>query len=325
MRVAVLHNAVEADAPPEDQDTLVQVEMVAGALARLGHQPTTLSCTLDLAALRDGLRRQRPDAVFNLVESLAGSDSLAYLPLGVLDMLGLPYAGSSTQSLLLTTHKLLAKGLLRQAGLPTPDWIESSDSNRGGDGGVFTWILKGVCDQGSRDMEDDAVLRNLNSAEARGRLAERTVRSARPCFAERFVEGREFVVPLLAGRNGPAVLPISEIVFADYPPDKPRIVGYRAKWRDDCFEYHHTPRRFDFEASDAQLLERLSRLAEHCWRLLRLRGWARVDFRVDAAGAPWILEVNANPCLSPEAGFAAALERASIPFDDAIRRILENV
>ena len=86
-----------------------------------------LSCTLDLAALRDRLRRQRPDAVFNLVESLDGSDSLSYLPLGVLDVLGLPYTGSSTQSLLLTTHKLMAKRLMRQAGLPTPDWIEPSD------------------------------------------------------------------------------------------------------------------------------------------------------------------------------------------------------
>ena len=66
------------------------------------------------------------------------------------------------------------------------------------------------------------------------------------------------------------------------------------------------------------------RLALECWRLFGLRGWARVDFRVDAAGQPWILEVNANPCLSPDAGFAAALARSSISFDEAIRRILED-
>jgi D-alanine-D-alanine ligase len=65
-------------------------------------------------------------------------------------------------------------------------------------------------------------------------------------------------------------------------------------------------------------------LAEQCWTLFGLRGWARVDFRVDAAGQPLILEINANPCLSLDAGFAAALEQASIPFDQAIRRILED-
>ena len=49
-----------------------------------------------------------------------------------------------------------------------------------------------------------------------------------------------------------------------------------------------------------------------------------MDFRIDAAGAPWILEVNANPCLSPDAGFSAALERAGIPFGEAVRRIVAD-
>lgn len=66
----------------------------------------------------------------------------------------------------------------------------------------------------------------------------------------------------------------------------------------------------------------MTRLALACWRLFRLRGWARVDFRVDADGHPFILEVNANPCLSPDAGYAAALERAGIPFADAVGRIV---
>ena len=72
-------------------------------------------------------------------------------------------------------------------------------------------------------------------------------------------------------------------------------------------------------------LARLGDLAHQCWMLFNLRGWARVDFRVDAAGEPWILEVSANPCISPDAGFAAALERASIPFEEGVRRILEDV
>jgi hypothetical protein len=68
MRVAVLHSAVPADAPLEDQDTLVQVDAVSSALARLGHEPAAVSCTLDLAALREELLRVRPGVVFNLVE-----------------------------------------------------------------------------------------------------------------------------------------------------------------------------------------------------------------------------------------------------------------
>ena len=363
MRVAVLHNAVPENAPLEDQDTLVQVDAVVAALARLGHEPARVACTLDLAALHDELPRLRPDVVFNLVESLAEADSLAYLPPAVLDVLGLPYTGSRTESLFLTTHKLLAKERLRQAGLPTPDWIESKITihegheehedekkehpNRSPEEGCGegryspkssatssaslsfsscsscpSWIIKGVWDQASRGMEDDAVLKGVDLVEVRKRLADRVAHSARPCFAEQFVEGREFNLSVLAGPDGPQVLSPAEIDFSAFPPGKPRIVGHRAKWQADSFEYNNTPRRFDFEPADGPLLDRLSRLAKECWTLFGLRGWVRVDFRVDAGGQPWILEINTNPCLSADAGFAAALEHASIPFDIAIERIL---
>jgi D-alanine-D-alanine ligase len=369
MRVAVLHNAVPEDAPLEDQDTLVQVRAVVEALARLGHEPTTVSCTLDLAALHAELLRLRPDVVFNLVESLAGADSLGYLPSAVLDVLGLPYTGSRTEALFLTTHKLLAKQQLRQAGLPTPAWVESKrviheghevgKKNRKGNsevepGGLgqdlsntppsssslssscpswmingaasspASWIIKGIWEQGSRGMDDDAVLRDVDPRELRQRLVERAARSGRPCFAEQFIEGREFNLSVLAGPDGPEVLSPAEIDFSAFPPGKPRIVGHQAKWQADSFEFNHTPRCFDFPTADRPLLDRLRSLAEQCWMLFELRGWVRVDFRVDSAGQPLILEINANPCLSPDAGFAAALGQASLPFDQAIRRILED-
>jgi D-alanine-D-alanine ligase len=104
----------------------------------------------------------------------------------------------------------------------------------------------------------------------------------------------------------------------------PRIVDYRAKWDEAAFEYHHTPRRFDFDSTDSRLLERLKTLARQCWHYFGLAGYARVDFRVDHEGNPWILEINANPCLSPDAGFAAALEKAGIAYVDAIGRIIDD-
>jgi D-alanine-D-alanine ligase len=354
MRVTILHNAVPADAPPEDQDTLVEVDAVSSALTCLGHTATTLACSLDLAAMREDLLRLRPDVVFNLVESLAGADSLVYLPAAVLDTLGLPYCGSRTESLFLTTHKTLAKQRMRQAGLPTPDWMENHstiheehegheerqknlEDDRWREGTIgcpsisffscpscSSWIVKGVWDQGSRGMDDDAVVRHVGLAELRARLCERAAQSGRPCFAEQFIEGREFNLSVLAGRTAHQTLPPAEIVFSHFPPDKPQIVGHRAKWQADSFECRHTNRCFDFPASDIPLLARLDDLAHQCWQLFDLRGWARVDFRVDSSGQPWLLEVNANPCISPDAGFAAALERASISYEEGIRRILED-
>ena len=336
MRVAVLYNAVPAGASLEDQDLLVQVDTVASTLRRLGHEAIPASCTLDLAAMRDDLLRMKPDVVFNLVESLAEADSLVYLPHAVLDALGIPYAGNRTESLFLTTHKLLAKERLRSDGLPTPAWLDCSVSF---DCSVSlappscsscpswkkekpSWIIKGVWDQASRGMDDDAVMREADVAEVRLRLQQRVEQSGSPCFAEQFVEGREFNLSVLTGPNGPEVLPPAEIDFSAFPPGKPRIVGHRAKWQEDSFEFNNTPRRFDFPDAEGPLVAELRAIVRRCWTLFRLRGWARVDFRVDAAGRPWILEINANPCLSPDAGFAAALDRAGIPFDKAIRRIL---
>jgi ribosomal protein S18 acetylase RimI-like enzyme len=120
------------------------------------------------------------------------------------------------------------------------------------------------------------------------------------------------------------VLPPAEILFEGYPPQTLRIVGYRAKWDESSYEFQHTPRRFDFPPEDAALLSRLQGLACQCWQAFGLNGYARVDFRVDAGGQPWILEINANPCLSPDAGFAAALQAAGVTYPTAIDRILAD-
>ena len=155
------------------------------------------------------------------------------------------------------------------------------------------------------------------------------------CFAEAYIEGREFNLSLLAsedlkggpvsvgrGKSCPEVLPPAEIRFDSYPSGKVRVVGYRSKWDEDSFEFTHTPRSFDFPDRDDALLADLKDLALRCWELFDLRGYARVDFRVDGAGRPWILEVNANPCLSPDAGFAAAAARAGLPFTEVLNRII---
>jgi D-alanine-D-alanine ligase len=119
------------------------------------------------------------------------------------------------------------------------------------------------------------------------------------------------------------VLPPAEIDFVGFPAGRPRIVDYEAKWSGHSFAYLNTPRRFDFPPSDAPLLDRLSALAHEAWSLFGVTGYARVDFRVDAAGEPWLLELNVNPCLTPDAGFVAAAERAGLGYDALIAAITE--
>ncbi len=154
-------------------------------------------------------------------------------------------------------------------------------------------------------------------------MAARRARFGGEWFAERYIEGREFNLSILEGRQGPEVLPVAEIRFVDYPLDRPRIVDYEAKWLEGSFAFAHTPRRFVEDATEADLASDLRRLAADCWRLFGLRGYARVDFRVDEAGRPWVLEVNANPCLSPDAGFMAAAAQGGLTATDVIAMIAE--
>lgn len=332
MRILILHNDVIDASAPDDRDVLIQAEAVRAALAALGHPAEVLPCTLDLARLRHRLEARRPDLVFNLVEALDGTGRLIHLAPGLLDAMGLPYTGSCAEAIQLTSHKTLAKDRLRMMGLPTPEWIGPfppdlpavSPAASAASGAAAPWIVKSLWEHASIGLDEQAVVlceRDDRMAEA---LRDRAPGFGGACFAERFVDGREFNLSLLAGPRGPEALRPAEILFEGYPPEALRIVGYRAKWDSDSYEYHHTPRRFDFPPEDAGLLDRLRTLAFRCWQGFGLNGYARVDFRVDAEGRPWILEVNANPCLSPDAGFAAALEATGVSYPEAIARILAD-
>ncbi len=326
MNIVILHNAVSSEDSLEDLDTLAQARAISNSLCRLGYHGTTVPCTVDLGSLRETLLERRPHLVFNLVESLGGTDSLADLASALLDSLGVPYTGNSTDALFTTNHKVMAKRLMQLAGLPTPPWF--SEDSRGSDSDTAPLeppcIIKSVWEHGSRGLDDDNVIRQGDSELVRQLLREFTARTGRPHFAEMFIDGREFNLPMLDGPGGPQILPVGEMDFSGFPADKPRIIGHRAKWHENSFEYHNTPRSFHFREHDRALVEQLNRLALECWRLFGLRGYVRIDFRVDPDGDPWILEINTNPCLSPEAGYAAALEEAGLNYDDAIQRIVEK-
>ena len=329
MRIAVVHNEVAVGDAPDEKDVLLQADAVTAALKSSGHEVIRLGCSLDLEDMKVKLTQQEPQLVFNLVESLGGHGSLIHLFPFLLEALGLPYSGSGAEAILLTSNKTAAKRQMREAGLPTPDWFEihtagklwwkgkSADRCR-------TWIIKSLWEHASIGIDTNSLVKTDSSATLTAEMRKRAFSLGGACFAEEFIDGREFNLSILAGDAGPRVLPPAEICFAGFSPTQPRIVDYRAKWEEESFEYRNTPRCFDFSAKDNGLLAELQDLALNCWEVFGLRGYARVDFRVDGDNRPLILEVNANPCLSPDAGFAAALSRAGIHFDEAVKSIIAD-
>jgi len=102
-------------------------------------------------------------------------------------------------------------------------------------------------------------------------------------------------------------------------------MDYTAKWLEDTFEYENTSRTFEMASEDKKLIEQIEAIVLKCWEVFELRGYARVDFRVDGNGNPFVLEVNANPCITEGSGFHAATQQAGIPFTEAMKNIMNDL
>lgn len=326
MHVLILHDEIPEDARTDVADALVQAEFICTVLTGQGHSIDRMSFNADLPAMRRSIVERRPDVVFSLVESVGGEGRLIYLAPALLDSMGMPYTGARTEAMFLTSGKVLTKKWLATHGIPTPAW---RDRNGGSHDLRFParLIIKSVWEDASIGLDDTSILTASNAEQLAQEIDRRRGALGGEALAEQFIDGREFNLSLLASstRGGEmTVLPPAEIEFVDFGPEKPRIVGYAAKWDESSFEYVHTPRRFDFPSQDGKLLEKLREYALRCAALFDLRGYARVDFRVDAQGNPWVLEINANPCLSPNAGFMAAAGRAGLSPEQVMEQILAD-
>lgn len=322
MKVVLLASRPVPGAGPDDLDTQAQAAALAAALDELGHATARAEFSLDLPAAARILAEAAPDAVLNLVESVGGNARLIHLAPALLEDQGLAYTGSDQAAVLLSNHKVLGKRLLVPHGIPTPAWTDRAALLRGAPLPGGPLIVKSVTEHASAGLDDESVLTPAGPEELLAALERAAQRHGGEWFAEAYAPGREFNVALLDGPQGPQVLPVAEMLFTNFAPDRPRVVGYAAKWDEASADYAGTVRSFAFPASDAPLLESLARLARDVWAAFGLSGYARVDFRTDEAGRPLVIDVNANPCLCPDAGFAAALGQAKVSYPAAVARIL---
>ena len=325
MKAVILYDRMAREGShPDQSDALVQAEAIGRALSDLGHESVDMTFSMDIKEFLKEIREAYPQLVFNLVESVEGHGRLIHFPASILDLLAIPYTGAQADGLYLTSNKILAKKILAGAGIPTPLYFSPGDLKKKSIPLTGLYIIKSVWEHASVGLEESSVLSVKSSGQLLGEMEKRQDVLGGDCFAEQFIDGREFNLSILASQEGPEVLPAAEMRFIDYPPGKWKVVGYRAKWDDGSFESLHTQRSFEFAKSERPLLQNLGDMAKRCWHLFGLRGYARVDFRVDERNQPWVLEINANPCLSPDAGFVAAAAQAGLSYRQVVQRILQD-
>ena len=322
--IAVVHNVPVPSGHAFSEaslDVLTQVEAVENALMQLGYATVRIAFTRDVSGFIQRIREEKVDMAFNLCETVDENPRFAGHPAAVLELLGISFSGSSSMALMLTTDKILTKRLLIAKGIRTPNYLIYDGTEKFNVHVLrFPVIVKPRFQDASIGIDQDSIFQD--EEELRRGIKEFFNRFG-TLLVEEYISGREFNISLF-GYPSASILPVAEIDFSALPEGIYPIVGYRAKWDRDSFEYQHTPRKFPQELPHDSL-KKMERTALESFRILMLRDYGRVDMRVDGSGKIHVLEVNANPCLSPDAGFVAAAQKAGMTYSDMVRELVNFI
>jgi D-alanine-D-alanine ligase len=289
------------------------VEAIETALEQEGNTVVRVPVLLDGKWI-DRVRRGKFDVAFNMCEGIDGVAELEPPVIGVLELFGIAYTGGSSYTTSVTLRKHVINALLSHAGLPIPPFINLRRGSRIRSVG-YPAIVKPAAEDASIGVEQRSVVRTARALKAR---VEAMLESFDDVIVQRYIEGRELNVGIL----GDQVLPIAEIDFSTMPKNMWPIVTYRSKWDTGSDEDLGSVPKCPADLS-ARVSGEVRRVALEAWKAVGGSGYGRVDMRLDEHGHPWILEVNSNPDIAPDAGLARMARVAGIDYATLVRTICE--
>ena len=329
--ILVIHNAVDGQLMAggktvwqESNAGLIQeVNAVTAAIEKLGLNYRVESVRT-IEQLPDILIRSEQPIVFNLVEELPADILHAcYVP-AICHVHSKTCTGSDTPALILAQNKLQTKAILKAADVPTPDGtivpLGQKIHLKGLAHGKY--FVKPVFSDASEGIDADSIV-DLPGPALHKAIDQIHRQFKQPALIEQFIPDRELNVSLIQWDNQVQVLPIAEIDFGAFDANKPKIIDYSAKWHADSFAYNNTPRIIPAPLSEktAGLVRQYALAA---WHAIGCLDYARVDFRMSRDERLFVLEVNPNPDISADAGFAAALTAAGISYKTFVETVLNN-
>jgi D-alanine-D-alanine ligase len=315
MRVLIVYNQpvlplTHPDAVSE-HEILNVVDVMAAELGRGGLLVGRCGIRCNLEQLREVLRDERPDVVFNMFEGLGDDPESECRFARQLEDEGVGFTGCSAQCLWQAGRKDLAKRLFREAGLPTPKFqvVETLplSSCR------LRWpvIVKPAFRDASIGIDQKSVV--TNEAELRQRVSDLANEYGLPIVVEEFIRGREISAAVVDWPKL-TMLPAVETLFVGRNGDWP-IVTYDSKWRPGSPAYKSTPLRYPAELPP-HVAERMADVAQRAFRVVGCRDFATVDFRLAGDGTPYLLEINPNPGMAPSPCLLHSFELAGIGYND---------
>jgi D-alanine-D-alanine ligase len=302
------------------ESVVSRLRSIQGALRTLGHAVQILQAKGDPLSLLKNIEAAKADLIFNLCEEYLGQSRLEMNIAALLEILNIPFTGSSALTLGLSQEKGKTKSILAHHGIPTPAyrvWAPGQDTQF--PGLSFPVIVKPNREDASLGIDNDAFIDDPENL--RKQIQKIYQGYKQPVLVEEYIDGKELNVSIL-GNEDPQTLPISEIDFSSLPSGSPKICGYAAKWLEGSPEFKQTiplcPAVLSKEHEES-----INDVALRAYQIMDCRDYARVDIRLSPEGVPYVLEINANPDISRDAGMSRSAKAAGLTYSELIGRIVE--
>ncbi|MBU2502249.1 D-alanine--D-alanine ligase [bacterium] len=294
-------------------DRLSTIESIERAVRNCGHETDRIGHAR--ALMRRLVAGDRWDLVFNIAEGLRGIGREAQVP-GILDVYGIPYTFSDPMVTALSLHKGMTKRVLRDGGLPTPDFAEiTRPEDLDGLDLRFPLFAKPLAEGTGKGIDGASVIHD--PIQLRERCLELLGRFGQPVLVESYLPGREFTVGITGTGDRASVLGTLEIVLLKGAEDGAYTYTNK-EFCEELVEYRHVTR----DDPTVAMAEDTSLAA---WRLLGCRDGGRLDLRAGVDGVPQLMELNPLAGLHPEHSDLPMIATAvGMPYVELIRRILDS-
>ncbi len=308
--------------PGEHDDAEFKTEYdVVSTLRAAGHEVRTLGVADELVPIRRAAEDWRPHVVFNLLEEFHGWREFDQHVVSYLELLRLPYTGCGPRGLMLARDKPLAKQILAYHRIRSPRFFVAPRGRRARRPAAlaFPLIVKSVSEEASEGISQASVVDSDARLAERVRFIHESVGS--DALVEQFIAGRELYVGVM-GFERPVVFPPWELLFENLAPGAIAIATSRVK-HDARYQEERGIMQAEAEL-EPRLVALITKVSRRIYKLLRLDGYARLDYRLSAEGVPYFLEANPNPDIARSEEFASAAEARGMDYETLLDRIVKQ-
>lgn len=318
-----------AGTPPADQDFSREFKTadwkaeagVIESLRKLGHEVRLLGIFDDVQPILDELKTNPPEIVFNLTEHFNNRSAFDRDIAGILEMMDVRFTGSGPTGLTLCKNKGTAKEILAYHRIRFPAFAiyPPGAPTKRPKRLTFPLFIKPLKEEASYGIAQGSFVETDEAFEERIRFIHE--RMQQEALAEEFIEGRELYVSILGNRRL-KVFPIREVVFKEVPEGRPKFATFKAKW-DEAYRARWGIQNIFARSLSEETVERIERICKKVYRVLRIRGYGRIDLRLKENGDIVILEANPNPNLSFDDEFAQSAMKGGFSYDALVDKIVK--